>query len=167
MGFLKALQKVLRLDKGGLLFVGLPCSSYIFMSSSQHRRSPEHPGGNDNLEWVAQANTLCCRTMLLVAVAIARQCCWMIEQPSSSMAIYDPYVKFILSINDSDLNIFHQQAFWLWPRLSLFWHTSTVSMLSPRLVSASCASPGGWVSLVVYLRSALSQLVQCGAEVTV
>lgn len=112
VGFLKALQKVLRLEKRGLLYVGLPCASYIFMSSSQHRRSPEQPGGNENLGWVAQANTICCRSMLLVAVAIARQCFWALEQPSSSMVIYDPYVKFILSINDSDLNIFHQQTFW-------------------------------------------------------
>ena len=53
--------------------------------------------------------------MLLVALAIARQCFWVLEQPASSMAIYDPYVKFILSINDKDLNVFHQQTFWLRP----------------------------------------------------
>lgn len=67
------------------------------------------------MRWVAEANAICCRSMLLVALAIARQCFWVLEQPASSMAIYDPYVKFILSINDKDLNVFHQQTFWLRP----------------------------------------------------
>ena len=115
MGFIKAVQKVLRMDRGALLYVALPCSSYIFMSSSQHKRSPLNPGGTRTLRWVAEANAICCRRMLLVALAIARQCFWVLEQPASSMAIYDPYVKFILSINDKDLNVFHQQTFWLRP----------------------------------------------------
>lgn len=46
IGFFNLLLKGLRLAAKGLLFLGPPCSMFIFLSSSQHQRSTYGPMGN-------------------------------------------------------------------------------------------------------------------------
>ena len=112
MGMVRGVQLVLRLARRGLLYVGLPCSSYVFMSSSKHGRSEQRPEGNDFLPFVANANCLCARAMLLACLAIARQAFWCLEQPSTSKVVFDPYLNMVLNLNDPTLNIMHQHTLW-------------------------------------------------------
>ena len=44
-GFLRALALVLRLKPGGLLFAGVPCNSFAFMSQGVHKRFRARPDG--------------------------------------------------------------------------------------------------------------------------
>ena len=55
-GFLKLLQQALRVRPDGLAAFGIPCSSYIFLNSPTHRRTPDTPFGNESLDYVSIAN---------------------------------------------------------------------------------------------------------------
>ena len=55
-GFFKALQSALRLCEDGLLAVGTPCGSFIFLNSSTSGRTALRPMGNEGLRgWVGSA----------------------------------------------------------------------------------------------------------------
>ena len=45
-GFMFGLELICRLKMWGLLLGGVPCSFYIFMSSSIHKRTPDDPAGD-------------------------------------------------------------------------------------------------------------------------
>ncbi|CAE7463675.1 unnamed protein product [Symbiodinium sp. CCMP2592] len=111
-GFLRALALVLRLQPGGLLFAGLPCNTFGFMSQSVHCRSATSPFGA-NVPCVVVGNLLASRTCLLFLVALIRSACWALENPSQSKVPWFPYLKRFMG-----LPLFtHAQVFWWWPHL--------------------------------------------------
>lgn len=51
-GFYEAILGVLRLRQDGLMTMGPPCSSFVWISSSCHGRGPEKPYGNEEKSFV-------------------------------------------------------------------------------------------------------------------
>ena len=86
LGFAVAVGLVARLKSKGLLFAAPICSSWIWLSRSQTRRSRAFPMGRSNVACVKMGNLIMIRTILLARLAAALNCCWIIEQPRSSIA---------------------------------------------------------------------------------
>ena len=55
-GFLRSIQLVLRLGRGGLTTAGPPCGSFIFLNMGTSGRSKARPLGG-KYQYVKQANT--------------------------------------------------------------------------------------------------------------
>lgn len=93
------LQNVLRCRIGALTFMGLPCSSHVFMSMGTTRKTREAPRGDMSVSCTRLGNLLAARTAILICVCVARQVYWGIEQPASSVAPYLRYLDWVLNIN--------------------------------------------------------------------
>ena len=111
-GFARACLMTLRLKPSALLYMAVPCSAWVFMSQSVHRRCQTQPFGNDQISWVRSANILVCRSMALAALALARRGFFFLENPWRTMLKVFPVVEFMLSLNEKSLNIFHGQCYW-------------------------------------------------------
>ena len=98
-GYMVALRQTLRLVAGGLLWGGVPCSSFVFLSSGTTGRKKDNPMGWDTPS-VRMGNLTALRFMLLVAVAMCRGSFWAIEQPGSSVLPYVPSIKAFLDMKD-------------------------------------------------------------------
>ena len=96
-GFMIAIQKVLRVRRGGLLWLGVPCSTFCWMAKSSHQRSSNCPLGRDS-EAVRLGNLLSCRAVLLLLIAAARGVYWFVEQPALSALEYFPYLDFAMRL---------------------------------------------------------------------
>ena len=56
-GFMRALLMAMRLEEGGVLHAGPPCSSFVFINAFTHGRTKQRPLGYQRLRWyVRQAN---------------------------------------------------------------------------------------------------------------
>ena len=95
VGLLKAIGLVLRLTPLGLLFGGVPCDSFGFMSSSLHGRDAISPWGNP-YTFVELGNILCTRYALLACLSMARGCVWMLENPLRTAIAYMPPIQLLL-----------------------------------------------------------------------
>ena len=96
LGFLHSICKVLRVKMFGLLFGGIPCESYGFMSSGTHRRTAAEPFGTP-YNFVVDGSTFASRFVVLAILAIARGVCWMVENPSRSMLPVMPCMQLLLA----------------------------------------------------------------------
>ena len=96
LGFLKGLELTMRLIAFGLLYGGIPCHSYTWISSATHARCASQP---DGAPWpfVVQGSTLLCRYMVLALVAIARGSVWMAENPSRTSIDIMPAMQHLMS----------------------------------------------------------------------
>ena len=153
-GFLRALALVLRLKPGALLFAGLPCNSFSFMSQAQHQRSPTSPMGA-NVGFVVTANRTASRCCLLFLVALVRSTCWALENPARSQIQWFPYTQRLLG-----LPLFtHAKVFWWWPHLLVVCTLSTVfrSCYMEYCLSSTAytmtLSSGGWAPMGTPRRS--------------
>ena len=99
VGFLAALQRCLRLRESGLQFLGIPCCSFSWMSSSVHKRTPATPFGDRTRRFVAAGNVLTSRSCILVLVGLVRKVHFFIEQPAGSAMSFFPYVCWLLKLN--------------------------------------------------------------------
>ena len=97
-GFVAAIQKVLRIRPGGLLWLGVPCSSFCWMAKATHQRSIQSPLGREDLASVELGNLLSCRAILLVMIAICRGVYWFIEQPALSALEFFPYLQYAMQL---------------------------------------------------------------------
>ena len=113
-GFLRAVSLVLRLKPGGLLFAGLPCNSFAFMSKGSHKRSPSNPLGS-NYGFVVTGNMIAARSCILFLLALVRSTCWALENPARSTLPLFPYMQSMMG-----LPLFrHCSVFWWYPQLFL------------------------------------------------
>ena len=96
-GFIVAVAGTLRIVEQGLLMGGLPCSSYIFMSSGTHRRSVDSPWGHEAYRFVFEGNQLGSKFLLLCFLAVVRQVKWFVENPQSSVVHALPPLRFLLA----------------------------------------------------------------------
>lgn len=96
LGFLHSIAKLLRVKMFGLLYGGIPCESYSFMSSGTHRRTAAEPFGKP-YNFVVEGSTFATRFVFLAILAIARGVCWMIENPSRSMLPHMPCMQLLLT----------------------------------------------------------------------
>ena len=101
-GFAVACAMVLRIMEDGLLYVGLPCASYCWLSCSRHKRTRSRPLGNTSLRWVADHNKIGFRVGLLLMVALVRKIHVMLEHPAGSALPHVPWLQNLTSINQKD-----------------------------------------------------------------
>ena len=98
-GFAKAVWMTLKLKPGGLLYCGLPCCSYSWVSRSVHRRSADNPNGDTTSAWVRAQNVLGFRLGLLILLALARRCHVALEHPKSSCLPHVPWLCSLFSLD--------------------------------------------------------------------
>ena len=102
-GFITALIFVLRLKTNGFSSWGTVCSSWIWVCRSTSQRSKENPLGDVTKEFVRIGNQMVARMALLLLVLEARGCCWILEQPASSLMAFHPYLSWLF---DNHANVF-------------------------------------------------------------
>lgn len=98
LGFLRAIQLVLRVRLAGLCTLAIPCNSFEFMSSSQHGRSWSNPLGNNVFPFVVEGNMVCSRASLLIALGLARSIFYFVENPEQSTLPRWPYMCYLASL---------------------------------------------------------------------
>ena len=119
VGLLLGILQVLRLRKGALLWLGVPCSSFGFMSSSVHKRTWRDPLGDIQRSFVSMGNVLSARACLLAALAMVRKSYYFIEHPQQSMLQAFPYVRFLLCLDYLGAKISNGVTTRWWPACSL------------------------------------------------
>lgn len=97
LGMMTGLRNVLRLQRKALLFIGLPCNSHSFMSSSQHQRSCLQPYGQESFEFVSIGNTIALRSAALILIALVRGAIWFLENPGGSKCLCLPVLRNLLT----------------------------------------------------------------------
>ena len=102
------IKLVLRLKEGALGYFGVPCNSYTWLSKPQHCRSSSNPFGSGFFSWVHAGNILGSRTCLLIALCVARNIKWFIENPDGSTISLFPYLLHILSF----AQVLPERTFW-------------------------------------------------------
>ena len=95
-GFMKALQAVLQIKKGGLLWMAPVCSSFVFTNSYNCQRSVARPAGNTAYGPVKEGNFMASIAAFLYAVAMLRGVHPVIEQPAGSIMFrHKPLAKVL------------------------------------------------------------------------
>ena len=94
-GFLKGVELVLRLLPLALLYGGIPCESYGFMSSGTHLRTASNPWGHTPFNFVWRGNVMASRFVLLALLGVVRNAVWMAEQPDRSHLIHLPPMRIL------------------------------------------------------------------------
>jgi hypothetical protein len=87
---------VLRLRKGGLLWMAPVCSSFVFANSANTKRTSENVIGDETYEPVLLGNLMARAAAFLMAVAAARGVEAAIENPASSMIFRYPPMHTVL-----------------------------------------------------------------------
>ena len=98
-GYLQAIQRTLRVCTKGLLWLGTPCRSFVWVSRSRHKRSRANPFGDSKHRFVECGNSLTARSVILCLIALVRGVLFFTEQPSGSCMDIFPYVEWLLSLN--------------------------------------------------------------------
>ena len=103
-GFLHAIAMTLKLDpQAGFLWLATVCSSWVWICRSSSKRSREFPLGvpcRSNRE----ANCMVARCCLLMVLCIAKGCAWCLEQPSSSLMVCHPAMRWVSSLAGKHVN---------------------------------------------------------------
>ena len=99
LGLLLAIQQLMRVKPAGLLYSGLPCNSFVWISRAATGRSYESPKGNPYSNAACKGNTLCTRFVLLALLGLIRRVWWLVEQPGSSLAYLLPVVQWLMRAN--------------------------------------------------------------------
>lgn len=126
LGFCVAVQYVLRMRPGSLLWSGLPCSLHIWISRGTHHKSRANPRGvvpgKNMYKCVELANLIACRFGLIALLCLVRQIWWNTEQPGGSVAQWLPYLQVPLHPDRTILGFQSSliQRFWM----GLFGHRS-------------------------------------------
>ena len=98
-GLRAAVKLALRVKPGGSVWAAPKCSSWVFMSSSQSKRTRSNPGGDRTKAFVREGNELCKRAVAVLLVAASFGCYVYLEQPMSSvLCIAEPMKSFIAEI---------------------------------------------------------------------
>ena len=102
---------MLRVRPGGLIFMAAQCSSWIWMSRSSSKRSPENVLGDVSRPFVQEGNALNNRCALLCL--LSRQCGshWVIEQPSSSLFFQTEDMRRVMQVTGAHLVRFNMSEF--------------------------------------------------------
>ena len=98
LGFLLGLQQVLRVRRKGLVWLGLPCGSFGFISSSLHKRCQEVPMGDTTRCFVRTGNLLSSRGIMLAILGMVRGTFYFVEHPGQTMLGAFPYMRFMLAL---------------------------------------------------------------------
>ena len=80
-----------------MLFAGLPCGSFVYLSQGTHRRHATR-WGQEQYEFVAHGNTLGSRFAFLAAVATVREVYWAVENPLRTHLFWLPPLVWLLHL---------------------------------------------------------------------
>ena len=86
-GFRWAIDLILRVKQGGAVWAAPKCSSWIFMCTSQSKRTNENPAGDKSVSWVREGNEIAKRTIALLMLAASLGAFIYMEQPCSSYMV--------------------------------------------------------------------------------
>ena len=95
-GFKNALFAVLRLRPKGLLWMAPVCSSFVWMNSSNCKRSKQNPEGNTAYGPVKDGNRMAMIAAFFYALAMLMDVSPVMEQPSGSMMFRLPLVAKVV-----------------------------------------------------------------------
>ena len=84
-GLRKAIRFICRTKEKGLLWLGVPCSSWVFIGRSNSGRSLWRPQGNESLPYTQLHNSLASVALSLARLAFCLGIYYVIEQPSTSV----------------------------------------------------------------------------------
>ena len=111
-GFMTAVALVLSVSCRGLVHVGHPCASFVWISRSRTKRSRRAPLGDLRNPSVKTANLLSARTVLLLALCVVRRVFWTLEQPGSSLLPYVPSLERFMKLCEP-FHKCYQGEFWM------------------------------------------------------
>ena len=94
-GFVRAVEATLSIREGGVLWLGVPCSTFVWMSRSTYRRTAASPFGRLSNKTVVEANMLLLRSILLGLLATTRRVYICFEQPLSSTLRHIPHMNLL------------------------------------------------------------------------
>ena len=97
LGFSYAVELMLRVKPKGLVHFAPPCGTWVFMSRGSTGRSKTMPEGWTQYRSVTDANVITIRVALLILIAMAKGCTWVVEQPASSVMGHFPRFKRIVA----------------------------------------------------------------------
>ena len=92
-GMARAITLSLSLMVGATAWLGVPCSTFVFMSRGHTLRSRKQPLGNTCRLDVKSANRIVRRIMFLVRILAMRKVYWILEQPLNSLLWVMPEVR--------------------------------------------------------------------------
>ena len=81
------LQVALRVKPGGLLLLGTPCSTHVWVSSGSTGKSLTNARGDVSQPCVRQGNAIATRAAMVIMLAICRNVFRATEQPGSSVMV--------------------------------------------------------------------------------
>ena len=84
-GLAVLLESIVRVLPGGLVWLGPPCSSWVWLSRAVTQRSFTNPGGDETRADVRVANRIAEVVAKITQVCDACGVYWVIEQPSTSL----------------------------------------------------------------------------------
>ena len=105
---------VLEIIPQGLLYCGLPCASYSWMSSSRHRRSHNNPLGDLAVPFVCYHNLIGFRVSLLLVLSIARGVHVLIEHPRASCLASVPWLQSLFRVDN------YEKLCWQWTQCHFY-----------------------------------------------
>jgi hypothetical protein len=97
-GFRNALKLVLSIRKGGLLWMAIVCSSFVFANSSNTKRCLANPLGDTMYEPVAEGNLMADIGAFFMSLASSRGVEVCIENPACSMLFKYPPLLNVLKV---------------------------------------------------------------------
>jgi hypothetical protein len=108
-GLLLAVQLIRRCKPGAILWLGPPCSSWVFMSRGSTGRRVDSPMGTS--QGAAQANCLVARMCALLYFAHSQGIAFIVEQPSSSLMNRHPTFARLLELLSAQTCFLHMGAY--------------------------------------------------------
>ena len=109
---MRSLLHTLRVKQEGLLTIGHPCSSFVWVNRATSKRSDANPEGNTDLDYVVEANCMAMLSSFLCLVALARAVFFEVEQPHSSKLFKLDTMHFLRSLCDACYVPFHYNFLW-------------------------------------------------------
>ena len=100
-GFWHTAKTAMRVKPFGLCMAGPPCSHFVWLSQSWHRRSETTPEGDTTRLKICMSNLLVSNFIVILALLAARQVFFCIEQPSTSKLWLHYAVKSFLAWQDA------------------------------------------------------------------
>ena len=97
-GFMNALFSVLCLRPGGLLWMAPVCSSFVYMNSSNCKRTKQNPAGDTGYGPVRDGNRMALIAAFLYAIAMLIGAKPIIEQPAGSVMFSFAPLKKVIEI---------------------------------------------------------------------
>ena len=94
-GFIAMVATVMRMHRGAVLWLGTPCSTWVWMSRHSTGRNLDIMGNTDSAYICAQ-NALISRVCYILVLCMKRGVYWIIEQPESSIMWNHPMMAKVL-----------------------------------------------------------------------